>query len=75
MKVYITNYDGRRWAMVAAKNQKEAAKAIGTTLYDFRNYATEAHKEDDVDIAMSKPGAVFLSGMNHILNWVEMERK
>lgn len=38
VKCYQGNYDGTRSGMVIANNQKEAAKVVGCTLYEFRNY-------------------------------------
>ena len=58
---YLPNLDGTRGTIVAAANQKEALKLIGTTAYSFRNYG--GHRTSDaqlVELAMSEPGVVWV---------------
>jgi hypothetical protein len=38
VKCYRGNYDGVREGLVIANNQKEAAKVVGCSLYEFRKY-------------------------------------
>lgn len=59
MKVYCMNWDGRRERMVAAKNKKTAAAALGVTIYQFNLYAHETGNDDDIATAMGDVGAVF----------------
>jgi hypothetical protein len=71
VKVYWGNYDGRHYAMVAAKNQREGAAAIGTSLYDFRNFYTEAADDADRAVALTAPGTVFLQEMQSQKPWTQ----
>jgi len=40
IKCFHGNYDGRHEGMVFATNQKEAARTVGGSLSDFRNFWT-----------------------------------
>jgi len=61
LKAWVTNYDGRREAAVAATSKKEAARLIGASLYDFNNYAVEVLDEPDLRAMLAaQPGVVFL---------------
>lgn len=49
-KVYIAdNIDGVNEAMVVAPNLTEAARRIGTTVYDMRRYGWHVAEGDDAD--------------------------
>ncbi len=50
---------GQRRTVVATTNQKDAAKLIRLSLYEFRGYWTETFNKKEVTAAMSKPGVVF----------------
>ena len=49
VKCWIGNLDGKRQGLIVARNQKEAAKVIGTSLHDFRNFWTEQRTPWPVD--------------------------
>lgn len=58
MPVYIShNHDGVNEAMVEAPTLKAAAKRIGTSVYQLRNYGWHKGNEDDAQIA--KPTVQF----------------
>ena len=69
MKVWgglITNYKrassethGQVKTIIAAANQREAAKIVGCSLYEFRGWWTETGNVQEIKIAMSKPGVMF----------------
>jgi|GEM_PF-3210620 len=71
MKVFLTNYDGRRYALVAANSQRVAAKLIGTSLYDFQKYSSVSSNQLDTDTAMADVGSVFLAEMKYGSPWVK----
>jgi hypothetical protein len=41
LRVYTGNYDGKLEGLVIAENQKEATKAVGCSLRDFRDFWRE----------------------------------
>jgi hypothetical protein len=59
LKVYHGNFDGTNVAIVAAPNQKEAARLLRCPLGYFRRYGGVTEHEDYVAIAMASPGVVF----------------
>ena len=59
MRVYNGTFDGRNDYIVAAKNQKEAAKLLGVSLYHLREYGHATASERKRKIALSAPGTVF----------------
>ena len=74
MKVWHGNYDGKRVAMVAARNQKEAAAAIGTSIYDLRQYYTSFRPETDEEIAAAlEPLVVWVREANSNDEWIRRD--
>ena len=65
MKVFRGNYDGRRYAVVAAKNQKDAAAALNMTVHSMRGffYTMASHESEEAKKALACPGTVFVRGM------------
>lgn len=59
MKVYGLITNGKDRDIVAAKNQKEAAIALGVSLHHFRIYASQTWNNCEIEVAMGKPGRVF----------------
>lgn len=61
MKVYLLpNLDGVHQALVAARNQKEACKLLGSSLNGFRAYGGQVTKMPDlVALALERPGVVW----------------
>ena len=59
MKVYGGCFDGRHRQVVAAKNQTEAARLLGVSLYIFRLNASETGNPGEVLTATTAPGKVF----------------
>lgn len=51
-------------AVIAAPTQKVAAEAFGLSLYAFRQYAGETGNQQELAVALSKPGAVFIRGLD-----------
>ena len=45
--------------IVATHTQKEAAKLLGISLYELRNYWSETGNDIEINVATSKPGVVF----------------
>ena len=75
MKVYVGNYDGRRYAMVAARNQKAAAAALGMSLHGFRQFFqghTPQSAEDE--LALSMPGVVWGKPMSFGGVWTALHK-
>jgi hypothetical protein len=72
MKVFCMNWDGRKERMVAAKSQKAAIEALGTTRYHFSQYASETGNQSDIAIATGHPGAVFEKSFNRDGGWVQI---
>ena len=76
MKVFQGNYDGRREAMVAARNQKDAAQALGTSVHSLRSFYSSHKPESDNDLAATlEPGVVWLRSMRSYPRgeWVKRE--
>lgn len=46
LKCYQGNYDGSRKGLVFAHNQREAATAAMTSVYQFRNFWSEVNPPD-----------------------------
>ena len=59
VKVYCMNWDGKSERMVTAKTKKAAIAALGTTSYQFNQYASETGNHDDIKTAISDIGSVF----------------
>lgn len=50
---------GQVRTIVAASSQKEAAKLVGLSLYEFRNYWSETGNAFETEVAKSRPGILF----------------
>lgn len=59
LKVYGIGWMGKCRRIVATTSKKKAAELIGTTFYHFNEYGSETGNEEEVKLAMSKPGTVF----------------
>lgn len=59
LKVYGCGWMGHSRRIVATTSQKEAAKLIGVSLSEFRNYGCETGNEEEIKVAMEKPGTAF----------------
>jgi len=70
MKVYHTHNGIFRY-MVAAKNQKEAARLLNTTVGGLRLCGGVYTKPEVVAIALSEPGRVFKQDMRQgVYPWI-----
>lgn len=67
LKVYWCGPDGTTHRMVAARNQKEAARLMDVTLHCLSTYGSITSNEDDIAIATVEPGVVFTKPMNRFL--------
>jgi len=45
--------------IVAAKSAKEAAQLLGISLYHLNDYWCAAHDQNEIEVALGKPGTVF----------------
>ena len=60
LKVYGIGL-GRERSIVAAPNQTAAAKALGFSLYSFRQYASVTVNAEEIETAMAEPGVPFFA--------------
>jgi hypothetical protein len=51
---------GQRRVIVAAKTKTAAARAFGESAYSFNLYGGETGNANEIAIAMSEPGSVFV---------------
>lgn len=56
LKCYTGNLDGSRKGLVIARNQTEAARIAGTSLYDFRNHWRAVERSP---LESAKPGFLY----------------
>lgn len=56
-------------AIVAAKSRKEAAKHFNISSYMLQQYGAVTSNEQEVKLALSEPGTVFISDINYGRNW------
>ncbi len=59
--------------VVAAPNQKVAAKAFWTSVYTLRQYASVTGNDGDIQIAMTDPGTVFVQDLDYPVGWQRQE--
>jgi hypothetical protein len=52
-------HGGQVRTVIAAKSQKEAARKIGCSLYEFRTYWMETGNAEECASAMTAPGIIF----------------
>lgn len=45
--------------IVATRTKKEAAEALGMSMYMFNQYASDTGNQTEIELATSKPGTVF----------------
>ena len=69
VKVYCMNWDGKSERMVAAKTKKAAIAALGTTPYQFNQYAAETGNVHDLHTALSDIGAVYQRSYKRGSKW------
>lgn len=66
-KAYVMgNLDGRRAAMVAARNLDEAAKKMRTSAYSMRQMGWSLAENDDLAVALAAPDTVFYRPITNI---------
>jgi hypothetical protein len=77
LKVYrLGNIDGDNAAIVAAPNQREAVRLMGTTLGQYRAYGGHVTENPvAVSLAMSKPGTVFYKALSWPSEWSEKRHR
>jgi hypothetical protein len=66
IKVYGMSL-GKERAIVAAMTQKEAAKLMGCSLHEFRQFAGETGNIVECGVALNQPGTVFFKPHNDVL--------
>lgn len=63
----MPNSDGVHGLLVAAKNQKEALRLMGSSVYSFKAY--DGRRTDDpelIGVAMREPGRVFKQVIHYV---------
>lgn len=71
LKVFTVNLDGRTYGLVAATSQQEAARLLSIPVSRLRTYGSETGNAEDCALALSRPGAVFVSPANFRSTWTE----
>ena len=61
MKVYGLDRGGVQRCIVAAKSKSAAARLLGVSLYQLDNFGGETGNDLEMQTALSKPGAVFVT--------------
>ena len=60
--------------VLAARSAAEAMRISGQSRHFFKEYVCETGNDEEVRVAMSKPGTVFWTELNHSLragDWLE----
>ncbi len=74
LKVYGGNYNGLQRRVVAATSGARAAMLVGITMSHFRNFFCETGDDEEVAVALRKPGTVFETEIGRRAPWVEVEQ-
>jgi hypothetical protein len=69
MKVFAVNLDGTHKLLVAARNQKEAAKLFKTSVGSLRAYGSETGNKHDCETALIEPGLVWKARDDYRSPW------
>lgn len=73
LKVYGTGYMGTHRAVAAVKSQKEFAALLDCTLSSLRAFCCQTGNAEEIAIATSRPGVVFLQRNNRGEPWETLE--
>ena len=65
LKVYGGNIDGIRRGILAFETKKEAIKILKMSMYEFNLYWGETGNDEEIKIAISKPGVVFVTEIEY----------
>lgn len=74
LKVFHGRFDGTNREMVATATKKEAAELFGFSLHTLNQYASITGNKDDIAVALTKPGTVFIKHRNGVA-WHEKTRR
>lgn len=72
-KAFVVNLDGVYEGLVAETSQKKAAAALNTTLCNLKNYGYRAFNKQEVEIAITTPGKVFIRKIGANNQWQPRE--
>ena len=72
LKVYGVNLDGRHRGIVAATSMTAASRAFGIKLDHMKQYGGVTGNDEEVSLAMRRPGTVFKQHYSVGSPWVEV---